>query len=87
MRTPPESYLIFKEELKKAKLEIELLRKEYEEKLVDINQELSRLKEQISAQQELMKTTINYAIKLEDNLGSFKQEVESQQKKRKSSFH
>jgi len=87
MRTPPESYLIFKAELKKAKLEKELLRKEYEEKLVDINQELSRLKEQISAQQELMKATINYAIKLENNLGSFKQEVESEKNKRKSPFH
>jgi len=87
MRTPPESYLIFKAELKKAKLEKELLRKEYEEKLVDINQELSRLKEQISAQQELMKATINYAIKLEDTLESFKQEVESEKNKRKSPFH
>ena len=87
MRTPPESYLIFKSELEKAKLEKEQLRLEYEVKLASINKELSRLKEQISAQQELMKTTINYAIKLEGDLGSFKQEVESQKKKRKSSFH
>jgi hypothetical protein len=87
MRTPPESYLIFKSELEKAKVEKEQLRLEYEAKLANINKELSRLKEQISAQQELMKTTINYAIKLEGDLGSFKQEVESQQKKRKSSFH
>jgi membrane-anchored protein YejM (alkaline phosphatase superfamily) len=87
MRTPPESYLIFKSELEKAKLEKEQLRLEYESKLANINKELARLKEQISAQQELMKTTINYAIKLEDDLGSFKQEVESQKKKRKSSFH
>ena len=85
MRTPPESYLIFKAELKKAKLEKEQLRQEYEENLADINRELSRLKEQISAQQELMKTTINYAIKLEDDLGNLKKEVES--KKSKSSFH
>lgn len=33
MRTPPESYLIFKAELKKAKLEKELLKQEYEDKL------------------------------------------------------
>lgn len=84
MRTPPESYLIFKAELKKAQLEKELLKQEYEKKLTDINWELSRLKEQISAQQELMKTTINYAIKLEDDLENFKQKVES---KPKNSFH
>lgn len=87
MRTPPESYLIFKAELKKAKLEKEQLKREYENKLMKINQELSRLKEQISVQQDLMKTTINYAVKLEDDLENFKQFVEEEKNKRKSSFH
>ncbi|WP_375585310.1 hypothetical protein [Cyclobacterium xiamenense] len=87
MRTPPESFLIFKAELKKAQLEKERLRKVYEEKLVDMNRELSRLKEQIEAQQELMRTTIDYAIKLEEDLGSFKEEVENEKKQRKNSFH
>lgn len=87
MRTPPESFLIFKAELKKAQLEKERLRKAYEEKLVDMNRELSRLKEQIEAQQELMRTTIDYAIKLEEDLGSFKEEVENEKKQRKNSFH
>ena len=87
MRTPPESYLIFKAELKKAKLEKELLKQEYEDKLKKINQELSRLKEQISAQQDLMKTTINYAVKLEDDLENFKQFVAEEKNNRKSSFH
>ncbi|WP_162341965.1 hypothetical protein [Cyclobacterium salsum] len=87
MRTPPESFLIFKAELKKAQLEKERLRKAYEEKLAEMNRELSRLKEQIGAQQELMKTTINYAIKLEEDLGNFKEEVENEKKHRKNSFH
>ncbi|WP_339904387.1 hypothetical protein [uncultured Cyclobacterium sp.] len=87
MRTPPESYLIFKAELKKAKLEKEQLKREYEDKLLKINQELSRLKEQISVQQDLMKTTINYAVRLEDDLENFKQLVEEEKNKRKSSFH
>ncbi|MDN3686807.1 hypothetical protein [Cyclobacterium jeungdonense] len=87
MRTPPESFLIFKAELKKAQLEKERLRKTYEEKLAEMNRELSRLKEQIGAQQELMKTTINYAIKLEEDLGNFKAEVENEKKHRKNSFH
>mgnify|MGYP001628041739 FL=1 len=87
MRTPPESYLIFKAELKKAKLEKEQLKLEYENKLMKINQELFRLKEQISVQQDLMKTTINYAVKLEDDLENFKRFVEEEKNKRKSSFH
>lgn len=87
MRTPPESYLIFKAELKKAKLEKEQLKREYENKFIKINQELSRLKEQISVQQDLMKTTINYAVKLEDDLENFKKFVEAEKNKRKSSFH
>jgi len=87
MRTPPESYLIFKAELKKAQIEKERLRKAYEEKLLEMNLELSRLKEQIEAQQDLMKTTINYAIKLEEDLDNFKEEVENEKKQRKNSFH
>ncbi len=87
MRTPPESYLLFKAELKKAKLEKERLGKAYEEKLGEVNRELNRLKEQIEAQQELMKTTIDYAIKLEEDIDLFKEEVENQKKQRKNSFH
>jgi membrane-anchored protein YejM (alkaline phosphatase superfamily) len=87
MRTPPESYLIFKAELKKAKLEKEKLRKAYEEKLGEVNRELNRLKEQIEAQQELMKTTIDYAIRLEEDIDLFREEVENQKKQRKNSFH
>lgn len=87
MRTPPESFLIFKAELKKAQIEKERLRRAYEEKLLEMNLELSRLKEQIEAQQELMKTTINYAIKLEEDLDNFKEQVENEKKQRKNSFH
>lgn len=87
MKTPPESFLIFKEELEKAKLEKERLKKEYEHKLTDMNQELSRLKEQIQAQQELIKTTLDYAIRLEENLGSFKEEVTSGKNLKNRSFH
>lgn len=63
------------------------MKREYENKFMKINQELSRLKEQISVQQDLMKTTINYAVKLEDDLENFKQFVEEEKNKRKSSFH
>ncbi|MCL6261503.1 hypothetical protein M3O96_20555 [Aquiflexum sp. TKW24L] len=87
MRTPPESFLIFKEELEKARLEKERLEKEYEAKLGDMNRELSRLKEQIQSQQELIKTTLEYAIRLEENLGSFKEEVANGKNMKNRSFH
>lgn len=87
MRTPPESFLIFKEELEKARLEKEKLKKEYEVKLEDMNKELERLKEQIQSQQELIKTTLDYAIRLEENLGSFKEEVSNGKNLKNRSFH
>jgi len=87
MKTPPESFLIFREELLKARLEKERLQKEYESKLGEMNSELDRLKEQISSQQEMMKTTLEYAIRLEENLHSFKTEVANAPTMKKKSFH
>lgn len=75
MKTPPESFLIFKEELRKAQLEKERLKQQYEEKLADVNRELCRLKEQIQSQQEMMRTTLEYASNLEIRLSEFKEEV------------
>ncbi|MGY6523554.1 MAG: hypothetical protein ACXIUD_17615 [Mongoliitalea sp.] len=87
MKTPPESYLIFKEELEKARLEKERLEAEYKSKLSEMNIELSRLKEQIQSQQELIKTTLEYAIRLEENLGSFKDEVTNNKSLKNRTFH
>ncbi|MFD2201572.1 hypothetical protein [Shivajiella indica] len=87
MKTPPESFLIFKEELEKARLEKERLKKEYEAKLANMNIELSRLKEQIQSQQELIKSTLEYAIRLEENLGNFKAEVTNGNNLKNRSFH
>jgi CRISPR/Cas system CSM-associated protein Csm2 small subunit len=87
MKTPPEAYLIFRAELKKAQLEKEKLRKLYEEKLTEMNREFCRLKEQIAAQQELMKTTIDYAYRLEVDLDKLREEVEKNKKTPKSTFH
>jgi hypothetical protein len=87
MRTPPESFLIFKEELEKARLDKERLKKEYEAKVADMNKELFRLKEQIQSQQELIKTTLDYAIRLEENLGTFQDEVSSGKNSKNRTFH
>lgn len=87
MKTPPESFLIFKEELEKARLEKERLKREYEAKLAEMNKELARLKEQIQSQQELIKTTLDYAVRLEENLGTFKEEVSNGRNLKNRSFH
>ncbi|MBY5949712.1 hypothetical protein OU792_08755 [Algoriphagus sp. NF] len=87
MKTPPESFLLFKEELRKAQLEKERLQKEYESKLSEVNQELSRLKEQIRSQQEMMRTTLEYASNLEVRLEQFKDEVNRTEEARKKSVY
>lgn len=75
MKTPPESFLLFKEELRKAQLEKERLKDKYEAKLNEVNTELCRLKEQIDSQQHMLKTTLDYATKLEGSLDQFKKEI------------
>jgi predicted nuclease with TOPRIM domain len=75
MKTPPESFLLFKEELKKAQLEKERLISYYEQQLSEVNHELYRLKEQINSQQDMMRTTLEYASNLEIRLTEVKEEV------------
>lgn len=87
MKTPPEAFLLFKEELRKAQLEKERLTKFYEDKLSDVNQELSRLKEQIQSQQDMMKTTIEYANNLESGLEQFKKEITFSNTQRKNNVY
>ncbi|WP_297336978.1 hypothetical protein [Algoriphagus sp.] len=87
MKTPPESFLLFKEELRKAQLEKERLKKDYENKLADVNQELARLKEQIRSQQDMMRTTLEYASNLEVRLEQFKEEVHRSENQRKKSIY
>jgi hypothetical protein len=87
MKTPPESFLLFKEELMKAQLEKERLRLYYEQKLAEVNTELSRLKEQILSQQEMMRTTIEYASNLESRLTEVKEEVAYAASKSRNSIY
>lgn len=75
MKTPPESFLLFKEELRKAQLEKERLKLHYEQQLTEVNQELLRLKEQIQSQQEMMRNTLEYASNLEIRLTEVKEDV------------
>ncbi len=87
MKNPPESFLLFKEELRKAQLEKERLKQHYEEKLADVNRELCRLKEQIQSQQDMMRTTLEYASNLEQRLSEFKDEVAHVTSQRKNTVY
>jgi predicted nuclease with TOPRIM domain len=87
MKNPPESFLLFREELRKAQLEKERLKQEYEQKLADVNRELNRLKEQIQSQHEMMRTTLEYASNLEQRLSEFKEEVAHATSQRKNTVY
>ena len=87
MKTPPESFLLFKEELRKAQPEKDRLKLEYDNTISQVNNELARLKEQIQAQHEMLRTTIDYASNLEEKLSQIKQDViDSNSQKNKSVF-
>ena len=86
MKALPDSYLLFREKLKKAKLEKEKLKLEYEGKLEEVNGELSRLKEQITAQQEMMKTTLEYASNLEKRLCDYQNQIKNAEENSKKSL-
>jgi hypothetical protein len=87
MKTPPESFLLFKEELRKAQLEKERLQLYYEQKLTEVNKELCRLKEQIQSQQDMMRTTLEYASNLENRLTEVKEEVAHATSKSRNSIY
>ena len=87
MKTPPESFLLFKEELVKAQLEKERLKLYYEQQLTEVNQELLRLTEQIQSQQDMMRTTLEYASNLEIRLTEVKEEVAQATTWHKKSFY
>lgn len=87
MRVPSESFHIFREELRKEKLEKEKLRVEYEQRVSSLSEELSILKEQIDSQSDMIKRTIDYAIRLEQELDSFKSKVSEDQRNAKRSYH
>ena len=87
MRTPPEAYLIFREELKKAEIEKLRLQAEYRERVQNMDQELAYLKEQISSQQSMMKTTIDYATRLEEEMEALRKQIARDKKNANNSHH
>jgi len=87
MKIPPQSFLIFKEELRKERLEKERLKAEYEKKISTLAEELSFLKEQIDSQQDMIRRTIDYAVRLENDLNHLNSKVDDDKKNSKRSYH
>lgn len=87
MGNPPQSLMIFREELLKAKLEKERLKKEYEAKISELNEDMSILKEKITSQEEMIKMALDYAIKLEGRLNDFKERLADDEERNSSGFH
>ncbi len=75
MNQLPEAFLIYKAEVKRLELEKEKLRKIYEEKITAMKTELSYLKEQINSQQEMLKISFEYALRIEKEMNALKKQI------------
>tara|TARA_Y100000590_G_C15473024_1_gene920945 strand:+ start:372 stop:635 length:264 start_codon:yes stop_codon:yes gene_type:complete len=87
MGRPPEAFMIFREELRKAQLEKDRLKEEYEQKVEHFSKEMSILREQLSAQENMMKSAFEYVTKLEDELENFKKKVDGDNEKNSFGYH
>lgn len=87
MGSPPEAFMIFKEELAKARLEKERLKREYEVKTRELTQDLQDLKERIGSQQQMLETAWNYASQLEEKLRKFESLVQENDEKNRYGYH
>ncbi|HET8859072.1 hypothetical protein [Marivirga sp.] len=76
----PESYYFYKDELRRVKEEKAKLKKEYESKINGLNDEISYLKEQIFAQHTMIEQSIEYVMKLEQQINTFDLEISSNNK-------
>ncbi|MFA0964628.1 hypothetical protein AB9P05_22670 [Roseivirga sp. BDSF3-8] len=72
MRTPPEAFLIFREELKKIQKQKSQLQEQYQHEVDELTDEISFLKEQISSQRTMMQMAVDHAKRLESELKTIK---------------
>lgn len=75
MRTPPEAFLIFREELKKIQKQKIELQEQYEHEVNDLTEEIGFLKEQISSQRTMMQLAVDHAKRLETELKLIKKDL------------
>ncbi len=87
MKRLPQSFVIFKEELNRVKLEKQKLKDEYEKQIRAMQEELDYLKEQLQSQHQMLENSIDYANRLENQVTKFKGKIESYQARLKQSMH
>ena len=80
----PESYYFYKDQLEELKIELEksnneirLIKSEYENQVGELRKEVSYLKEQLMAQQDMLKMAVDYADKLGKELKGLKKRIDS----------
>lgn len=71
----PESYFVYKEHLHKAQEERKKLKLAYEMKICEMKKEIDYLKEQIESQHLMIRNTVEYAIKLENEINVFRKDL------------
>jgi hypothetical protein len=64
-------------QLEKSNNEVKLLKSKYETQMGELKGEISYLKEQLMAQQDMLKMAVDYADKLGKELKSLKKRVDS----------
>lgn len=64
-------------ELDKSNNEIKLLKSKYESQVGELRKEVSYLKEQLMAQQDMLKMAVDYANKLGKELKGLKKKIDS----------
>ena len=64
-------------ELEKSNDDIKLLKSTYESQVVELRKEVSYLKEQLMAQQDMLKMAVEYADKLGKELKGLKKRIDS----------
>ncbi len=87
MARTPESFMIYKEELRKAEVEKKRLKEEYESKLSELKSELSVLKERIYSQEDMLRRVVEYASKLEETMDQLNSKVDLDILKNSNGYH
>jgi len=87
MARTPQSFMIYKEELRKAEVEKKRLKEEYESKLSELKSELSVLKERIYSQEDMLRRVVDYASNLEETMNQLNSKVDIDILKNSNGYH
>ncbi|MEQ9303039.1 MAG: hypothetical protein RJQ14_03920 [Marinoscillum sp.] len=87
MRNPPESVMIFREELRKAKLEKARMKRLYESEISKLSVEMLALKKRLCDQEEQVKACVDHSSLLEQRLLEFKSMMEEDELRNGSGYH